>query len=231
MKRLLNGAALVVLSTTAMTAQAELTGNIGWDSEYIFRGISQSDSSVNGGIDWEATIGDSNVGYYVGTWAADVDEGLEIDYYGGLTAGLGDFELLAGFTYYDYTDDFDDTYKEINLGVGWKFLSVSAAIGEYDNFDGDTQDYQYYEVTAEHNGFFATVGSFHDDFDGEFVQAGYGTQIIGVDVTASWIYSNSDLVDDGMGSGSDQWLILQVSKGFSWEQVTNAWRGLQNAAN
>lgn len=230
MKRLLNGAALVVLSTTAVTAQAELTGNIGWDSEYIFRGISQSDSSVNGGIDWEATIGDSDVGYYLGTWAADVDEGLEIDYYGGLTAGVGDFDFLAGFTYYDYTDDFDDTYKEVNLGVSWKFLSVSAAIGEYDNFDGPDQDYQYYEVTAEHNGFFATVGSFHDDFDGEFVQAGYGTEIVGVDVTASYIYSNSDLLDpDGTGDGSDQWLILQVSKGFSFDQVVNAWRGLQGS--
>ena len=172
--------------------------------------------------------GTSSIGYYVGTWAADVDEGLEIDYYGGLTAGLGDFDFLLGYTYYDYTDNFDDTYSEVNLGADWKFLSLAAAIGEYDNFDGPTQDYQYYEVTAEHNGFFATVGSFHDDFDGEYVKAGYGTQIVGVDVSASYIYSNSDLLDpDGTGDGSDQWLIVQVSKGFTFEQVLNAWRGLQ----
>ncbi len=231
MKLLNSGAVALILALTAVNAQAEVSANIGWDSEYIFRGISQSDSSVNGGVDWDATIGDSKVGYYVGTWAADVDEGLEIDYYGGFTADLGDLDLKLGYTYYDYTDDFDDTYQEINLGADWEFLSLAAAIGEYDNFDGPDQDYQYYEVTAEHNGFFATVGSFHDDFDGEYVKVGYGAQIVGVDVTASYIYSSSDLVDpDGTGDGSDQWLILQVNKSFSGEQIANAWRGLQQAA-
>jgi hypothetical protein len=46
MKQIWRGVAAIVMTGTAMTAQAELTGNIGWDSEYIFRGISQSDSSV-----------------------------------------------------------------------------------------------------------------------------------------------------------------------------------------
>jgi uncharacterized protein (TIGR02001 family) len=240
MKQLLSGVMAVALTASAATAQAgEGSINVGYDSDYIFRGVEQSDSSVNGGVDWVDGFGDSDFGYYVGTWAADVDEGLEIDYYGGVTASLGDFDLLAGYTYYDYTDNFDDNYSEFNLGADWKFLAFSAAIGEYDNFDGPTQDYQYYEVTAEHNGFFATVGSFHDDFDGEFAQLGYGGSIAGVDVSASWIYSNSDLVDgtgadamgDGGTEGSDQWLIVQVSKSFSFEQVGNAWRGLQSKVN
>lgn len=231
MKQLVRGAAVLAMVGTAATAQAEGSVNVGFDSTYVFRGIEQNDSSVNGGVDWEDNIGDSKIGYYVGTWAAEVDPGLEIDYYGGFTASLGDFDLLAGYTYYDYTDDFDDTYKEFNLGVDWKFLSFSAALGEYDNFDEEDQDYQYYEATAEHNGFFATVGSFHDDFDGEFVQLGYGGTFYGIDVTGSWIYSNSDLVGDIDGTdGSDQWLVLQVSKSFSFEQVGKAWRGLAAAA-
>jgi uncharacterized protein (TIGR02001 family) len=235
MKHLISGASAAVLAAVTMTAQAELSGNVGWDSEYIFRGVPQSDSSPNGGIDWAEGIGDSDLGVYLGTWAADVDEGLEIDYYGGVTAEVGDFNFLAGFTYYDYTDNFDDTYKEVNLGADWQFISFAAALGEYDNFDGPTQDYQYYELTLSHNGFFGTIGSFHDDFDGEFVQLGYGTTIVGVDVTASWIYSNSDLVDgipalDNRGEdidGSDQSIVVQVSKSFSFEQLANAWRGLQ----
>jgi uncharacterized protein (TIGR02001 family) len=228
MKQVLRGVAVLALTGAAATAQAEGSINVGWDSDYIFRGIEESDSSVNGGVDWKDTFGDSDFGYYVGTWAADVDLGLEIDYYGGLTAGLGDFDLTAGYTYYDYTDDFDDTYKEFNLGVDWKFLSFSAVLGEYDNFGDEDQDYQYYELTAEHNGFFATVGSFHDDFDGEFIKLGYGTALAGVDVTAYYVYSNSDLVD-GVGdiNGSDQSFVLQVNKSFSWQQVQNAWRGLQ----
>jgi uncharacterized protein (TIGR02001 family) len=230
MKNILSGAALVALATVATPAQADLSGNVGYDSEYIFRGVPQSDSSANGGVDWEAGIGgsDSKVGYYAGIWAADVDAGLEVDYYAGVTADLGEVSLLLGGTYYDYTDDFDDAYTELNLGADWKFLSAAIAVGEYDNFGGPTQDYEYYELTAEHNGFFATIGSFANDFDGEFVQLGYGTTIATVDVTASYVYSNSDLVD-GVGGieGSDQSFIVQVSKGFSWDQVKTAWNGLQ----
>jgi uncharacterized protein (TIGR02001 family) len=226
MKQIWSGAALVVLM--ASTAQAEVSGNIGWDSDYIFRGTPQSDSSANGGVDWEEGIGDTDIDIYLGTWVADLDEGLEIDYYGGITGELGNVGYKLGATYYDYTDDFDDTYKEINLGGSWAFLSLDVAVGEYDNFDGPTLDYQYYELTAEHNGFFGTVGSFHDDFDGEFIKLGYGTTLAGVDVTGYYVYSNSDLVD-GVGDieGSDQSVVLQVSKSFSWKQVQNAWRGLQ----
>jgi uncharacterized protein (TIGR02001 family) len=228
MKKLWNAVAVVALAGASMSAQAEVTGNVGWDSEYIFRGVPQSDSSASGGVDWATDEEDSGLGLYVGTWAADVDEGLEIDYYGGVTATVGDFDFLLGATYYDYTDDFDDTYKEINLGADWKFLSFAAAVGEYDNFDGPTQDYQYYEVTAEHNGFFATVGSFQDDFDGEYIKAGYGTQIVGIDVTGYYVYSNKDLL--GPETGSDQSIVVQVNKSFSFQQVVDAWNGIQKSA-
>ena len=224
MKYIRSGAAAIILAGASATAQAELSGNIGWDSEYVFRGVPQSDSSANGGIDFETGIGDSDLGFYVGSWAADVGEGLEIDYYGGATLDVGDFSFLLGATYYDYTDDFDDTYKEINFGVDFAFLSFEAAIGEYDNFDGPTQDYRFFALTAEHNGFFATVGTFGDDFDGEFVELGYGTEIATVDVTGKWIYSNQDL----LGGEKDQTLLVQVSKSFSWDQVVNAWDGITN---
>lgn len=225
MKYKWSGVAAIVLAGASVSAQAqEWTGNVGFDSEYVFRGIPQSDSSVNGGADFESGIGDTNFGYYIGTWAADVEDGLEIDYYGGVTASVGDVGFLVGYTYYDYTDDFDDTYQEFNFGIDWSFLSLAAAIGEYDNFAGPTQDYDYYELTLSNNGFFATVGTFRDDFDGEFVQVGYGTAIAGVDVTASYIYSNGDL----LGGSSDSTLIVQASKGFSWDDLTSAWKGITN---
>ena len=229
MKHFKSGITAILLTGASFTAQAELSGNIGYDSEYIFRGVPQSDSSANGGVDFESGIGDTDFGFYLGTWAADVDPGLEIDYYGGITASVGEVDLLAGFTYYDYTDEFDDTYTEVNLGIDWNFISLAAAIGEYDNFDSPTQDYNYYELTLSNNGFFGTFGTFGDDFDGEFAQLGYGTTIAGVDVTASWIYSSGDLLDpDNTGSGSDQAIIVQVSKGFTFKELADAWKGLQN---
>jgi hypothetical protein len=221
MKHIYSGIIFLMLTAAGITARAEVTGNVGWDSEYIFRGISQSNSSANGGIDWE---GDR--GFYLGVWAADVDEGLEIDYYGGFKGQAGDFGYTIGATYYDYTDDFDDTYREINLGVSRKWLSLDVAIGEYDNFDGPTLNYEYYELTAERNGFFATVGSFHNDFDGEYGKAGYGTEIFGIDVTGYYVYGNKDLL--GPDGSSDQSLVVQLNKAFTFRQVADAWNGVTN---
>ena len=59
------------------TASAEWSGNIGWASEYHYRGILQKNSSASGGVDYETN------GFYVGTWAADVGDGLEVDGYAG----------------------------------------------------------------------------------------------------------------------------------------------------
>ena len=47
---------LVLLTTVSGTAQAaELSANVGFNSDYIFRGIKLSPSSANGGIDLEIT--------------------------------------------------------------------------------------------------------------------------------------------------------------------------------
>jgi len=219
MKHIGVGITFLIITTASMTAGAEVTGNLGWDSEYIFRGISQSDSSANGGVDWA-----SETGFYLGVWAADVDEGLEIDYYGGFKGQAGDFGYTIGATYYDYTDDFDDTYREINLGASWKWLSLDVAIGEYDNFDGPTLNYEYYELTAERNGFFATVGSFQNDFDGEYGKIGYGTGLFGIDVTGYYVYGNKDLL--GPDGSSDQSIVVQLNKSFTFRQVADAWNGV-----
>ena len=58
----------LVLSTVAVpaTSMAETTANIGWVSEYIFRGIFQEDSSAYAGVDYA-----HDSGFYLGTWGAD----------------------------------------------------------------------------------------------------------------------------------------------------------------
>ena len=49
-------------------ANAGWSANVGWASDYYFRGILQSPTSPNGGFDYE-----SDTGFYAGTWAADAD--------------------------------------------------------------------------------------------------------------------------------------------------------------
>jgi len=203
------GLATSLFAVSAPALAVDLSANIGYNSEYIYRGIPQEKSSAFGGLDLEAG------GFYLGTWAADVGDGAEIDFYGGYHFEVGDFNFGAGATIYTYTGDFDDTYKEINLSAGWKFLIFDAAIGSYDNFDGPTLNYQFYSLTAEYNGFYGKVGLFEDDFDGSYFEAGYGgtltiqeTDLL--DYAFAAIYSDSTL----LGDSSDVNLVLTLSKTF-----------------
>ena len=122
----------LVLSSAAIvvpaTSHAELSANIGWVSDYLYRGIFQEDSSASGGIDYA-----SDGGFYLGTWGADVGDGLEYDAYFGF-AGGDEFTYKIGYTGYFYTDDFDDTYQEVNLGIGYGIFALDVAIGEWDGF-------------------------------------------------------------------------------------------------
>ena len=114
-------------------AVAEVSANVGYNSEYIFRGIPQKNSSAFAGLDY------SSGGFYAGTWAADVGDGLEVDYYGGYGWEFGDFGLSVGGTLYTYTGDFDDQYLELNLGLSYKWLAFDVATGEYDRQPPSTE--------------------------------------------------------------------------------------------
>ena len=63
---------------------------------------------------------------------------------------LATSDLSVGFTGYYYTGDFDDTYQESQPRcAGFGGFSLDVAIGEYDNFDGPTQDYTYASLTYQ----------------------------------------------------------------------------------
>ena len=201
---------LAALHVQLATAQ-DWSANIGYNSEYIYRGIPQKSSSAFGGVDFAAG------GFSAGAWTADVGDGIEVDFYTAYGFEVGDFSFSVGGTWYTYTSDFDDEYLELNLGATWRFLSFDVAIGKYDNFDGPTQDYQFYSLTASHNGFYGKVGIFADDFDGNYYEAGYGNNLTVKDVdlfdyALAIIYSDSTLL---LGE-SDTNIVFTVSKTFSF---------------
>jgi uncharacterized protein (TIGR02001 family) len=205
------GLAILLIAISAPVLAVDFSSNIGFNSEYIYRGIPQEKTSAFAGLDLEAG------GFYVGTWGADVGDGLEIDFYGGYGFSVDEFTFGVGGTIYTYTGDFDDTYKEINLSTGWKFLTFDVAIGTYDNFDGPTEDYQFYSVTAEYNGFYGKIGMFEDDFDGTYFEAGYGGTLTVqdrdlFDYSLAVIQSDSAL----LGDGSDTNFVLSLSRSFGF---------------
>ena len=116
--------ALLGLSAPAI---AEVSMNIGATSNYVWRGVTQTDdkAAISGGLDWS-----SDSGLYAGTWVSNVDFGgpdtspYELDLYGGYAGEAGDFGYDAGLIYYTYENDDDANFLELGLSGSWKFLSA-----------------------------------------------------------------------------------------------------------
>lgn len=177
-------------------AIAEVTTNVGVVSQYHFRGIQQTaGASANAGIDY------TNGSFSAGTWAADVQDGLEIDLYGNYNLSLDSgLSFDIGATTYQYTGNFDSAYNELNLGASYGLFSLGYAIGQWDGIVGDEaateSDYTVLTLGVEHNGFAATVGVYGDDAEGEYLELGYSAVIGEFDVGVGLVVSGSDLDDD-----------------------------------
>ena len=103
---LVAAAASVAMGGAAMAEELKLSYNVGVASDYIFRGISNTnnDPQVFGGIDAAYGIG------YAGVWTSNVDFGTpnpdqEIDVYAGVKPTVGAVNLDLGVVYYGYTKD------------------------------------------------------------------------------------------------------------------------------
>ncbi len=212
MKKLTQLAAAIALSTAGVAAQAEVSANIGYASEYYYRGILQKESSASAGIDYEES------GFYAGAWTADVGDGLEVDgYFGyGIETDSG-FTASVGFTGYYYTGEFDDTYQEINLGFGYSIVSVGYSQGTYDNFGAGDLDYSFSEITIEKDGFYGKYASFGKDFDGDYFEFGYGTTVSEIDLGIAFIFSSDELSDQEDSNGNpteSEAIVFSIGKSF-----------------
>jgi len=136
-------AASTGLSTLAQ-AESPLTANIGFTSDYIWRGVTQSgdDSAISGGIDYAHSSG-----FYVGTWVSSLGGGgqYEQDIYGGYGFKAGPVDLDVGYITYRYPVgavqlDFDEAYINGKFNV----LSFGAAFTvskESNTYEDDTYLY------------------------------------------------------------------------------------------
>ena len=214
---LATGALLLSGFTYSGIASAqEVSYNIGWASEYYYRGLLQKESSGSAGIDF------TSGGFYLGGWSADVGDGQEIDgYFGyGIETDEG-FSASVGFTGYYYTGEFDDTYEEINLNVGYGMLGIEYSFGTYANFDGPEQDYNFLAATiAADNGLYGTLGLFGGDFEGNYLGFGYGFTVSEIDLGVAAIFSSDEF---GEGNGqfdsagnpeASQALVFTIGKSF-----------------
>lgn len=141
-----------------------LSGNVGLYSQYIFRGLTQTngDPAVQGGFDYSHSSG-----FYAGTWASNISwltdsssvtgytsSSMEWDFYGGFRNSFGkdgDFGYDVGLLYYWYPGTHSTTVApgsvdadtfEIYGALSWKWLSaklnyaVSSDVFGVPNADG-----------------------------------------------------------------------------------------------
>ena len=125
--------ALAALMSVSMFAHAgeavaeeggmSVSYNIGYMSEYWYRGAYQAESSMSFGADVEMGS------MYIGHGGADVSDaaggsGTEIDLYAGYNFELMSIPMYVGVTGYYYTDNFDRDYEEVNIRVVTLVCSV-----------------------------------------------------------------------------------------------------------
>jgi uncharacterized protein (TIGR02001 family) len=187
----------LILSSSFCTAvYAETTANVGVVSQYHFRGIQQTEgASASVGIDYEA--GD----FSLGTWAADVSDGLEVDVYGSYAFKINDsLSFSVGATTYQYTGDFDSAYNEVNLGASISDFEIAYSIGKWDGLVGDEaateSNYTILTLGYTLGSVTGTVGVYGDESEGEYFDLSYATEIGGFDVGVGLLVSGSDLDDD-----------------------------------
>jgi len=128
MRNVLIFSVLAAASTAPAFAQeVTVSGNVALTSDYVFRGVSQTDQgpAVQGGVD--IAFGDS--GAYVGTWASNINfntggSNLELDLYGGFKFALGPVAMDVGVAGYFYPSASDDT-AELDYYEGYVKPSIA----------------------------------------------------------------------------------------------------------
>ncbi len=100
---------LASLSPLAGAADGPWTASIGATTDYVFRGVSQTNDS--GALQLGANY-QSPEGWFAGAWGSNVDpypvgaHFLELDLYAGMRRALGDdFNATVSYTRYQYLDD------------------------------------------------------------------------------------------------------------------------------
>lgn len=160
MKKLM-GVAMLAGATIAGVgaANAETTASVSMTTDYVFRGITQTDNgpAIQGSFDWSQDM------VYAGAWASNVDDfgvdaSMELDLYVGLTPTTGPVSwdlALVGYFYPGAVDDgFESDYFEgivgASIDVSEQF-SVGAEAAFTPEYFGDSGEALYLGV----NGAFA----------------------------------------------------------------------------
>jgi len=221
MKLLKTTAVAGLLAASGAASAIELSGNVALTTDYVWRGVSQTDGSpaIQGGFD--ADLGN---GLYAGVWGSNVDFGdeqsMELDVYAGWAGEFNGVGVDVGFIHYAYpTSDSDTDFTELYVGLAYGPASITQYFG-IDNDSDDIGDKDYGNYTdigldlgeyngvalAAHVGYYDLNGGSGDYWDWKLAAS---TSMFGVD----WEVAYTDVDNHGGADiNDDPNLVLTVSK-------------------
>jgi uncharacterized protein (TIGR02001 family) len=144
----------------------DLTGSLALTTDYVFRGISQTDSgpAVQGTIDYAYMFRDE-IGIYAGIFGSNVDfdevsgpgvdrASAEFDLYGGVKGTISGVTWQLGFIHYAYpksspSPNFDYDYTEVvgKLGYDFGVLAITAGVNYTGDYFSETGEGVYYRLS------------------------------------------------------------------------------------
>jgi uncharacterized protein (TIGR02001 family) len=134
MKKLLT----LLLAFSVMPAFAGMNGFVGYTSDYMWRGQTQT----QGGGAFQAGVELDYEGFYGGAWASEVDFGddsasLEYDLYGGYKFKMSDkLSIDVGVMQYRWDDNDIEMYEEAFVRFSTPLVGFGYAV-DTDNSDND----------------------------------------------------------------------------------------------
>lgn len=229
--------ALAGVSVAAVAEDWTGSANVAFTSDYMFRGISQTDDmpAVQGGFDVNHASG-----FYIGTWASNVQfhtgESAEFDLYGGyansFSNGLGYNLGVLGY-FYPGADDAgaEHDYQEYKAGLSYTFedVSMSPALGATVYYSpeywGEIGNATYYDLSLgltlmDNLGMKLHWGLQDLDEDQAGVDSyqdwkvGFNTTLAGVGFDLSYVGVDDDGETFGTSDLTDDRFVLTASKSF-----------------
>ena len=190
-------ATVLLLTSTSAYAGFEA----GADSDYLFRGVSQTDGSISAWAGYSHSFGDS--GFMAGAWVGQVDfadgSDLETDLYAGWSNG----DWTVGYIDYSYNGDADLDGSEFFISKEIMGVSVEYYLGQDDYTD-------YLELGHSIMGVDVSYGMWEDVGDNLSISKSMELPM-GLEGTLSFV---SFMADDGSMMKDEDSFVFGVSKSF-----------------
>jgi uncharacterized protein (TIGR02001 family) len=214
-------ASSAAFSIAPATTQAEVTGNIGATSNYMWRGLTMSNnkSAIQGGVDYA-----NESGFYLGTWTSSLDGTYEIDGYLGFGGSAGSVDYDIGYIYYAYPRDDKLDAGEVYGSVGMSGFTLGGAVttNEEDNWGEDTGDVYVYGSygfdISEKSSMSFTVGnqSYAEKDSDSYTHAQVSLSMSDFTFAIDQVIGGEDNVDDGLDNEGDMMVSVMYSKSFEF---------------